>query len=312
MSRSGRRNRIALAVAAAALTIMAAVGLIRSRTARAESPQGGSEGEEQPEPPEDPEERSPVAFLMLAFLLSVPWWLAGGRPLPIPVRLPASALTIVNPLLAAGALTVRRSGWRGLRSLLARSVDVQRVRDPVWLLPPLFLYPLIGVLSYAVMRLAGRPLPEASVRWGEAPVYLAAFLLAGAAEELGWMGYAFEPLQRRWGALRAAVALGAIWGLFHLIPDVQNGRPPGWILSQRLSGVAFRVLIVWVYNNAGRSVSTAVLFHATNNLAWALFPVDGSHYDPLLTLLLTLPFLAWVLTRHDPASLTPRRRPALR
>lgn len=316
MSRSGRRNRVALVVAAAALTVMAAVGLIRSRTARAEAPPDGSADAERPEPAEDPEpaegpeRRSPLAFLALAFLLSVPWWVAGGRPLPVGVRLPTSALTIVNPLLAAGALTLRRSGWRGLRALLARAVDAQRVTHPAWFLPPLFLYPLIGVLSYAVMRLAGRSLPApGAVRWGEAPVYLAGFLLAGAAEELGWMGYALEPMQRRWGALRAAVVLGIAWGLFHLVPDIQNGRPAGWIVAQRLSGVAFRILMVWVFNNAGGSVLTAILFHATNNLAWAMFPVYGSHYDPLLTLLLTLPVLAWALARYDPATLTPRRRP---
>lgn len=311
MTRSGRRNRVALAVAAAALTIMAAVGLVRSRTARAAGPADASEAGDALQPAEEPEEGLPIAFLVLVFLLSAPWWLVGERPLPVPVRLPTSALTLVNPLLAAGALTLRRSGWSGLRALLARATDTHRVANSLWYLPALFLYPLIGLLSYAVMRLAGRPLPQPAIAWAMAPVYLAVFLLTGAAEELGWMGYALEPMQRRWGALRAAVALGVIWGVFHLVPDIQNGRPPGWILSQRLSGVAFRILIVWVYNNTGGSVFTAILFHATNNLAWAMFPNDGSHYDPLIGLLLTLPVVALVLARCDPATLTRwRPRPA--
>lgn len=225
MSGSGRRNRVVLVVAAAALAIMAAVGLIRSRTVRAAGPPDDSTGDDPPEPAEEPEGR-PIAYLVLVFLLSAPWWLVGERPLPVPVQLPTSALTLVNPLLAAGALTLRRSGWLGLRALLARAVDTHRVADPLWYLPALFLYPLIGLLSYAVMRLAGRPLPQPAIAWAMAPVYLAVFLLTGAAEELGWMGYALEPMQRRWGALRAAVALGVIWGVFHLVPDVQNGRPP--------------------------------------------------------------------------------------
>jgi hypothetical protein len=41
-----------------------------------------------------------------------------------------------------------------------------------------------------------------------------------------------------------------------------------------------RVLIVWVYNNAGKSVFAATLFHASSNVSWQLFPNQGSHWDP--------------------------------
>jgi hypothetical protein len=32
--------------------------------------------------------------------------------------------------------------------------------------------------------------------------------------------------------------------------------------------VAFRVLVVWIYNNTGQSVFAAALFHALTNLSW--------------------------------------------
>jgi len=39
------------------------------------------------------------------------------------------------------------------------------------------------------------------------------------------------------------------------------------------------ILIVWLYNNTGRSVFAAKLFHATLNLGFMLFPIGGSHFD---------------------------------
>ena len=38
---------------------------------------------------------------------------------------------------------------------------------------------------------------------------------------------------------------------------------------------AVRVLIVWLYNNTGKCVLAAALFHATVNMAYMFFPVYG-------------------------------------
>ena len=37
--------------------------------------------------------------------------------------------------------------------------------------------------------------------------------------------------------------------------------------------------MVWLYNNAGKSVFAVAVFHATLNLAYMLFPENGSHFD---------------------------------
>jgi uncharacterized protein len=47
-------------------------------------------------------------------------------------------------------------------------------------------------------------------------------------------------------------------------------------------------VIVWLYNNTGRSVFAASLYHGTLNLCWQLFPNRGSHYDPRITSLLII------------------------
>jgi membrane protease YdiL (CAAX protease family) len=51
--------------------------------------------------------------------------------------------------------------------------------------------------------------------------------------------------------------------------------------------VASRVIIVWLYNNTGKSVFVAALFHAMINLTWQVFPINGSYYDPRVTGLIT-------------------------
>ena len=64
------------------------------------------------------------------------------------------------------------------------------------------------------------------------------------------------------------------------MPLVQAERPAAWIAWWCLFTVAGRVLILWVYNNAGKSVLAASLFHASSNASWQLFPTFGSHWDP--------------------------------
>jgi membrane protease YdiL (CAAX protease family) len=43
-----------------------------------------------------------------------------------------------------------------------------------------------------------------------------------------------------------------------------------------------RIIIVWVFNNTGKSILPAVLLHATYNIAYIMYPYNGSHYDPVL------------------------------
>ena len=86
------------------------------------------------------------------------------------------------------------------------------------------------------------------------------------------MGYAFEPLQAQYGALRAALGLGVVWAVWHvplfvfMMPDVII------FVTQLVTLVGTRVLIAWAYNNAGKSVFAATLFHATGNALMVTLP----------------------------------------
>lgn len=230
---------------------------------------------------EGPRARPVGAYLALVTGLAVPLWaygaLAGGELMP---GLPVAAVAFVVPLVAASLLVYRREGRAGLTGLLRRAWDARRVRDPVWWLPALLLLPALWTLSWFVMAALGRPLPDPVVPLGALPWLAVAFLVAGAAEELGWMGYAYAPLEARAGPLGAALALGAFWAAWHVVPHLTGGRDAAWIAWWALGTVATRVLQVWVYEGAGRSVFALSAMHASFNVAWQLFPVRGSAYDP--------------------------------
>jgi len=106
-----------------------------------------------------------------------------------------------------------------------------------------------------------------------------AFFIGALGEELGWSGYILDALQERWNALQASVILGLVGIVWHLVPLLLIHRSPTWIAWWCLYAVAARILTVWLYNNTGKSVFAAALFHATLNLSFMLFPVDGSHFD---------------------------------
>jgi membrane protease YdiL (CAAX protease family) len=229
--------------------------------------------------------RSPLKCFLLVFALAVPFWLLGAlaqTPAGSPIRLPLSALQLVCPLLAALILTYLQGGIGGIRDLRARIVSPRGIK-PLWYLPLTLLMPAIYLLAYGLQPLLGWPLPELQV---PIPTILALFILffvAAAAEEAGWTGYALDPLQARWGPPTAAIILGLVWALFHLAADLQGAHGLGWIAWHRFGSVALRVLMVWAYNNTGKSVLAAVLLHATDNVGWQLVEINGQAYDPAIT-----------------------------
>ncbi|HZD59242.1 MAG TPA: CPBP family glutamic-type intramembrane protease, partial [Anaerolineae bacterium] len=171
--------------------------------------------------------RSPLTFFVLVFALSIPVWLViGGRPLPGPINLPVSSLwnTFV-PLVAASILVYREEKFAGIKRLLKRAFDYKSIKPKIWYVPIIFLMPLIYLLSYGVMRLIGRPLPaEWQISFLAIPLLFVAFFIGAAGEELGWMGYAIDPMQDRWSALTASLILGLVWAIWHVVPNIQLGR----------------------------------------------------------------------------------------
>jgi len=244
---------------------------------------------------------APLPFFLLVFLLSFPIWLISG----LAGRPAFNTVGVICPLLAALILTgqggvpgVERGSLR--KAFLRRAVDHQRIRPRIWYVPILLLMPTVMVLSFLTMRAMGTevPLPRVTV-WMTVALFLAS-LFAAAGEELGWMGCAFHPMEERWGALKAGLALGVTWAVWHYVPYLEADRSLEWIAWQTLFMVATRVLIVWVFVHTGRSVFGAILFHAVSNVCVYLFPEFGSSYDPMIAGVITAMIAAGVVMRWKP------------
>jgi membrane protease YdiL (CAAX protease family) len=211
----------------------------------------------------------PWTFFLAVFAVSLPLWVLGGlssaRLMP---GLPLSALMFLCTALIACVYSANTGGTGAVRRLLARSFDARRIGSAFWLLPSLLLMPGVLAASYAIMWVVQLPLPVQAVPWSLAPALLLLFFLAAVGEELAWSATVLDPLQSRFGALPAALIIGVIWAAWHVVPFTQAHSSMSWVLGQCLSTVAFRVVLVWLYNNTGRSVFAVSVCHATFNLVF--------------------------------------------
>ncbi|QBD75888.1 CPBP family intramembrane metalloprotease [Ktedonosporobacter rubrisoli] len=252
-----------------------------------------------------PIKRSPLKLILLVFILSIPFWLADNfvPRLPLPIKLPVSALQFIVTLVLTCIFVYREESFAGIIRLFKRVFDVRGIKNKIWYLPIFLLNPLIMLLSYGILYLLGRPLPaEPLIPWLEIPIFFVIFFLAAACEEVCWTGYVIDPLQERWGALAASAFLGIVWALWHILPWLSI-QPPLWVAGQALSSIVSRIVIVWLYNNIGKSLIVAILFHDMKNVSEFAFPNYGSHYDPVVSSLITTVIALLVVGLWGPATL---------
>ena len=215
-------------------------------------------------------------FVLLLFGLCLPIWVVGAV---FDVELfPGFKLFqagLAMPMVAALILTYAERGWGGIAALLRRTWDVARIKPRIWFLPILFLFPSIGLINYGIVRLGGGDIPAPTLSLGVVLGYLPVFLMT-YAEELGLTGSALDPLQERRGALTAGIILGLVWAGYHIPGFVISGfYTPAWMFWHAAYTVASRVLFVWIYNNAGRSLFAMALCHWTFGIFWSLWPQDN-------------------------------------
>jgi uncharacterized protein len=198
--------------------------------------------------------------------------LAGESTFPLTSLLmfPAMVIGIGISGVVLPAATAGRAGLKVLRSRMTRWPPGQWFF--VLLIPPVGI---VAVLS--TLRLLVSP--------SFAPGFLAfgfgAGILAGFFEEIGWTGFAYPRLNARFGALRGALLLGVLWGVWHLpvVDSLGAASPHGQYWPAFFAGfvalvAVVRVLIAWVYSDTG-NILAAQLLHASSTGSLVVLGAPG-------------------------------------
>jgi membrane protease YdiL (CAAX protease family) len=200
-------------------------------------------------------------FFLFVFAFSVPFWILGtfvNATGILPINLPVAALMLFCPVTAAIILTGKADKQNGVKLLLKRVADY-KIKNPVWYIPAFLLMPILMLLAYAIMKWLHISIPKQNIHLTDATILFVLFFIGAICEEVGWTGYITDPLQNQYVAFNAALIIGTVWAVWHIIPYSQAHRTPIWIFWQCASTVALRVIIVWLYNNTGKSLLAAIL-----------------------------------------------------
>jgi len=184
---------------------------------------------------------------------------AGGRQMLSLVMFPVMVAGVGLAGVALAAVTGGAGGLRGLRARFRRPVRWRWLA--VLLIPPAGILAVLGGLS---LTISPRFTPGFFV-FG-----IAAGVVAGCCEELGWTGFAYPRMQARFGWLPGALLLGVLWGLWHLpvVDSLGAASPHGTYWPEFFAAfiavlAAIRVLIAWAYVRTG-SLRMAQLLHASS------------------------------------------------
>ena len=253
------------------------------------------------------ENRNAAGFFGLMLILSLPFYALGatGAALPFASALPLSALMAVVPMIAALVLVTQQSGLLGAARLFKRAFDFRGIPSLWWVLAAIAIMPICFALTAGIVSLmaATRPALHTFPATAIIPAF-ALFFLGAVTEEIGWQGYAYPALTHRSSALTAALIIGVVWALWHVIPFALMGRSAVWIFWQGVGMVCMRIIIVWLVVNAGQSIAVAVLFHMMSNSVWGIFANFDTYYDPRIMCIVLLAAVIVVMVLWATTTLT--------
>jgi membrane protease YdiL (CAAX protease family) len=209
-----------------------------------------------------------VSYFVLAFVIAWGLCLIFLGPIPKPAAqvgmsdiLLLFISMLLGPSIAGLTMTAVTGGRKALRDLFSR---INHWRVSGWyaalsIFPVLILAVLLGLSLTASPVFSPIFMPSA----------LVIGLLAGAFEELGWSGFAYPRLREKFGWVSAALILGALWTLWHILPDFLGAfslRGASWLPHFGgfvLAMMGVRFIISWVYNHT-KSLLLAQLMHASS------------------------------------------------
>jgi uncharacterized protein len=220
-----------------------------------------------------------VAFFVLTFAIT---WGVGAFVILLPnlaealfgklsAASPVFILAVAGPTIAASILTFVQGGRSGLRSLYAQWTKWRFGLQWYALL-------LVGIplINYLISRVAGHgPVPDLSTLASLLGFLLLQFVLGPLGEELGWRGFAFPRLLKRYSPFTASLVFGIIWGVWHLPAFFLSGLPQSdlGIPVFLVRATFLAILATWIFLHTGRNVPSMVLFHFMINVSLDMFGV---------------------------------------
>jgi len=228
-----------------------------------------------------------------------------STPIPVVVGI-GIEVTAYAPTLAAMLIVVVVPGGGGIGRLM-RPVARWRI-DFYWYFLALLGPSVLFVVGDVVRLGLGLALPPhwLVIPGAAAIAFLVGALIAGSfGEEVGWRGLGQPRLQARYGSLRAAVAVGAVWSVWHLWPAVAPGglNSTTWsdVVLTFVRLIATSIVFAWIYNGTQGSLLIVMLAHAGHNLAVRFVPVADSvqHGDPVVASLYVVAAVAVVIATRS-------------
>lgn len=253
-----------------------------------------------------------AASLFIFFTYCITWAIKGPEIadrygfLTIHVSKMLDMVSTLSPGIVAIILAWIISGRKGLAVLL-KPILSWRIGIRWYLIVMVF-----GILFTGMTLLIFNAFTHHAVKL-ESPAFLLFYFLlilplSALWEETGWRGFLLPVLQEKLGPMQSSLAIGFIWGVWHL-PVYIAANPYGdktllfWVWMF-VGCFPLSILLTWLYNSSRGSLLICILFHNAINASAAYFygNIPGSDFRPfelLVILLAVTAFIVSVKTKGD-------------
>ena len=232
--------------------------------------------------------KSIIIFFVLTYIISWPFFILAALAVQgiLPAELEYMWYTgAAAPLIVALILVYKEKKGAGIKNLFKRGFKY-KIPKKIWYIPTLFLLPVIFLIALGIIFLVEGSISNPPLQlWLFLPM-LATFFFSALAEELGWRGYAFDPMQDRRKAFGATMILGPIWVIWHLPLFISGVIPPGTtigVIGLCLALMGIEIFHTWIYINTDKSIFTVILFHTVYNVCTLFLPNYAAGSGPLIT-----------------------------